>query len=83
MRHRLAAVSLVILTIVFAAGLFANELARYGYAGEGCGSSCTATSSCYGGSTAVEAAGGAVHPLWIDTSDLRGRRQEVFAATLP
>jgi hypothetical protein len=37
----------------------------------------------YGGSTAVAAVGGAVHPLWIDTSDRRGRRQEVFAATLP
>jgi peptide/nickel transport system permease protein len=37
----------------------------------------------YGGSTAVAATGGAVHPLWIDTSDPRGRRQEVFAATLP
>ena len=37
----------------------------------------------YGGSTAVAAVGGAVHPLWIDTSDRRGKRQEVFAATLP
>lgn len=35
----------------------------------------------YGGSTAVAAAAG-VHPLWIDTSDPGGRRQEVFAATL-
>ena len=37
----------------------------------------------YGGSTAVAATGGAAHPLWIDTSDLGGRQQEVFGATLP
>lgn len=37
----------------------------------------------YGATTAVAATEGAVHPLWIDTSDPRGRRQEVFAATLP
>jgi hypothetical protein len=37
----------------------------------------------YGGSTTVAAAGGHVHPLWIDTGDLVGRRQEVFGATLP
>jgi hypothetical protein len=37
----------------------------------------------YGGSTAVAAAGGHVHPLWIDTGDLGGRKQEVFGATLP
>jgi len=37
----------------------------------------------YGGSTGVAAAGGTVYPLWIDTSDLGGRKQEVFGATLP
>jgi ABC-type dipeptide/oligopeptide/nickel transport system permease subunit len=37
----------------------------------------------FGGSTAVAAAGGTVHPLWIDTSDLQGKKQEVFGATLP
>jgi peptide/nickel transport system permease protein len=37
----------------------------------------------YGGSTGVAAAVGRVHPLWIDTSDLGGRRQEIFGATLP
>ena len=37
----------------------------------------------YGGSTGVAAAGGNVYPLWIDTSDLEGRKQEVFGATLP
>jgi peptide/nickel transport system permease protein len=37
----------------------------------------------YGGSTAVAAARGRAHPLWIDTSDPGGKKQEVFAATLP
>jgi peptide/nickel transport system permease protein len=37
----------------------------------------------YGGSTGVATAAGRVHPFWIDTSDLGGRRQEVFGATLP
>ena len=37
----------------------------------------------YGGTTSVTAAGGGVHPLWIDTRDLGGRKQEVFGATLP
>jgi ABC-type dipeptide/oligopeptide/nickel transport system permease subunit len=37
----------------------------------------------YGGSTSVAAVDGRAHPLWIDTSDHAGRRQEVFAATLP
>jgi ABC-type dipeptide/oligopeptide/nickel transport system permease subunit len=37
----------------------------------------------YGGSTSVAAAGGRAYPLWIDTNDHAGRRQEVFAATLP
>jgi hypothetical protein len=37
----------------------------------------------YGGMTSLAAAHGAVHPLWIDTRDLGGRKQEVFGATLP
>jgi hypothetical protein len=37
----------------------------------------------YGGTTSLAAAHGAVHPLWIDTRDLGGRKQEVFGATLP
>jgi peptide/nickel transport system permease protein len=37
----------------------------------------------YGGTTAVAAAHGSVHPLWIDTRDLGGKKQEVFGATLP
>jgi ABC-type dipeptide/oligopeptide/nickel transport system permease subunit len=37
----------------------------------------------YGGTTSVAAAHGVVHPLWIDTRDLGGRKQEVFGATLP
>ncbi len=37
----------------------------------------------YGGSTGVAAAGGNLYPLWIDTSDLEGRKQEVFGSTLP
>jgi hypothetical protein len=37
----------------------------------------------YGGTTSVAAAHGSVHPLWIDTRDLGGRKQEVFGATLP
>ncbi|HSC74040.1 MAG TPA: sialidase family protein, partial [Gaiellaceae bacterium] len=36
----------------------------------------------YGGTTSVAAARGSVHPLWIDTRDLGGRKQEVFGATL-
>jgi hypothetical protein len=36
-----------------------------------------------GGTTAVAAARGTVHPLWIDTRDLDGKKQEVFGATLP
>ncbi len=37
----------------------------------------------FGGYTAVAAAGGVAHPLWIDTRDLDGNKQEVFAARLP
>jgi peptide/nickel transport system permease protein len=37
----------------------------------------------YGGSTGVTVADGAVHPLWIDTSDPGGKRQEIFGANLP
>ena len=36
----------------------------------------------FGGYTAVAAAGGKAHPLWIDTRNLGGRKQEVFGATL-
>lgn len=36
----------------------------------------------FGGYTAVSAARGKAHPLWIDTSDRGGRKQEVFGATL-
>ena len=37
----------------------------------------------YGGTTGVAADRGKVHPLWIDTRDLAGRKQEIFGATLP
>jgi hypothetical protein len=37
----------------------------------------------YGGYTAVAAASGVVHPLWIDTRDVGGNREEVFAANIP
>jgi ABC-type dipeptide/oligopeptide/nickel transport system permease subunit len=37
----------------------------------------------FGGYTAVAAEGGVAHPLWIDTRDLAGNKQEVFAARLP
>jgi ABC-type dipeptide/oligopeptide/nickel transport system permease subunit len=36
----------------------------------------------FGGYTAVAAAGGVAHPMWIDTRDLRGNKQEVFGAAL-
>jgi ABC-type dipeptide/oligopeptide/nickel transport system permease subunit len=36
----------------------------------------------FGGVTAVAAARGRAHPLWIDTRDLGGKKQEVFGATL-
>src|SRR6185503_3988815 len=36
----------------------------------------------FGGYTGVAVAGGAAHPLWIDTGDAGGRKQEVFGATL-
>jgi hypothetical protein len=36
----------------------------------------------YGGYTGLAAAGGVVHPLWIDTRDLAGNKQEIFAARL-
>jgi hypothetical protein len=36
----------------------------------------------YGGYTTVAVADGDVHPLWIDTSDPNGRKQEIFSATL-
>ena len=36
----------------------------------------------YGGYPGVAAAGGLVHPLWIDTRDVGGNREEVFASNL-
>jgi hypothetical protein len=36
----------------------------------------------YGGYTAVAAAAGVVHPLWIDTRDVGGNREEVFASNI-
>jgi hypothetical protein len=36
----------------------------------------------YGGYPGVAAAGGLVHPLWIDTRDIGGNREEVFASNL-
>lgn len=36
----------------------------------------------YGGYTAVAVTGEAAYPLWIDTRDLGGRRQEIFGALL-
>jgi ABC-type dipeptide/oligopeptide/nickel transport system permease subunit len=37
----------------------------------------------YGGYTAVAVAGDAAYPVWIDTRDLGGHAQEIFAARLP
>ena len=34
----------------------------------------------YGGYTGVAVHAGTVHPMWIDTSDLGGRSQEIFAS---
>ena len=39
-------------------------------------------STAYGGYTAVAAAHGAVHPLWIDTRNLNGNGEEAFASVL-
>jgi hypothetical protein len=36
----------------------------------------------FGGYPGVAAAGGVVHPLWIDTRDVGGNREEVFASNL-
>ena len=36
----------------------------------------------WGGYPAVAAGGGVVHPLWIDTRDVGGNREEVFASRL-
>ena len=36
----------------------------------------------YGGYTGVAVHAGTVHPMWIDTSDLAGRSQEIFASRL-
>ena len=39
-------------------------------------------STAYGGYTAVAAAHGVVHPLWIDTRNLNGNGEEAFASVL-
>jgi hypothetical protein len=36
----------------------------------------------WGGYPGVAAGGGVVHPLWIDTRDVGGNREEIFSATL-
>lgn len=36
----------------------------------------------YGGSTGLAAAGGVVHPLWIDTRGIGGNGEEVFASNI-
>jgi peptide/nickel transport system permease protein len=36
----------------------------------------------YGGYTGLAAHAGTVHPMWIDTSDLGGRSQEIFASRM-
>ena len=36
----------------------------------------------WGGYVSVTAAGGVVHPLWVDTRDLGGNQEEIFAARL-
>ena len=36
----------------------------------------------FGGYVSVAAAKGVAHPLWIDTRDLGGNQEEVFAARL-
>jgi len=36
----------------------------------------------FGGYTGLAAAGGVAHPLWIDTRDLAGNKQEIFTARL-
>ena len=36
----------------------------------------------YGGFTGLAAAGGVAHPLWIDTRDVGGNREEVFASNI-
>jgi hypothetical protein len=39
-------------------------------------------SAAYGGYPAVAAAAGVAHPLWIDTRDVGGNREEVFASNI-
>jgi len=39
-------------------------------------------SAAYGGYPGVAAAAGVVHPLWIDTRDVGGNREEVFASNI-
>jgi hypothetical protein len=36
----------------------------------------------WGGYVSVTAAGGVVHPLWVDTRDLGGNQEEIFSGTL-
>jgi hypothetical protein len=36
----------------------------------------------WGGYVSVTAAGGVAHPLWVDTRDLGGNQEEIFAGTL-
>jgi hypothetical protein len=36
----------------------------------------------FGDYMGVAAAGGAVHPVWTDTRDLKRRREEIYTATL-
>lgn len=36
----------------------------------------------YGGNTAVAAVSGSAQPLWVDTRDLEGKKQEIFTARL-
>jgi peptide/nickel transport system permease protein len=37
----------------------------------------------FGGYTSIAATGGVVHPMWIDTRDLGGNKQEIFTARVP
>jgi hypothetical protein len=40
-------------------------------------------STAFGGYPAVAVAGGIAHPMWTDTRDLLGRKEEIYSATLP
>jgi hypothetical protein len=39
-------------------------------------------STAYGGYTAVAAAHGVVHPMWIDTRDVGGNSEEAFTSVV-